>query len=122
MQRAAQSVSSSHDTLFGYDRTLRAAGLLPALFNSKYNAIERYWAGLEKSWNGYLLDTVDTVINRAGNFRWKGMRTVVNLVDDLYEKGVKICHREKKRLEQRLMRSTYLNWWDITIQPKMVSL
>ena len=81
-----------------------------------------YWAGLEKSWNGYLLNTADTVINRAGNFCWKGMRTVVSLVDDLYEKGVKICNREKKRLEQRLMRSTYLNWWDITIQPKMVSL
>ena len=91
-------------------------------YHSKYNAIERYWAGLEKSWNGYLLNTADTVINRAGNFCWKGMRTVVSLVDDLYEKGVKICNREKKRLEQRLMRSTYLNWWDITIQPKMVSL
>ena len=37
-------------------------------YHSKYNAIERYWAGLEKSWNGYLLNTVDTVINRAGNF------------------------------------------------------
>ena len=91
-------------------------------YHSKYNAIERYWAGLEKSWNGYLLNTADTVINRAGNFCRKGMRTVVSLVDDLYEKGVKICNREKKRLEQRLMRSTYLNWWDITIQPKMVSL
>ncbi len=22
-------------------------------YHSKYNAIERYWAGLEKSWNGY---------------------------------------------------------------------
>jgi len=91
-------------------------------YHSKYNAIERYWAGLEKSWNGYLLNTVDTVINRAGNFYWKGMRTVVSLVDDIYEKGVKICSCEKKRLEQRLMRSTYLNWWDITIQPQMVSL
>ncbi len=27
-------------------------------YHSKYNAIERYWAGLEKSWNGYLLNTV----------------------------------------------------------------
>jgi hypothetical protein len=32
-------------------------------YHSKYNAIERYWAGLEKSWNGYLLSTVDAVIN-----------------------------------------------------------
>ncbi len=28
--------------------------------HSKHNGIERYWAGLEKSWNGYLLSTVDT--------------------------------------------------------------
>ena len=40
-------------------------------YHSKYNAIERYWAGLEKSWNGYLLSTVDTVLHRAENFFWK---------------------------------------------------
>ena len=91
-------------------------------YHSKYNAIERYWAGLEKSWNGYLLNTADTVINRAGNFCWKGMPTIASLVDAIYEKGVKICRSEKRGLEQRLQRSTDLNWWDITIQPKMVSL
>lgn len=89
-------------------------------YHSKYNAIERYWAGLEKSWNGYLLSTVDTVINRAGNFCWKGMRTIASLVDAVYEKGVKICGSERRDLERRLERSTVLNWWDITIQPKMV--
>ncbi len=91
-------------------------------YHSKYNAIERYWAGLEKSWNGYLLDTVDTVVRRAGNFYWKGKRTIVRLIDDMYEKGVKICKSKKKELEQRLLRSTELNGWDITIQPKMVHL
>ena len=91
-------------------------------YHSKYNAIERYWAGLEKSWNGYLLSTVDTVINRAGNFYWKGMRTMACLVDVIYEKGVKLCGNEKRSLEHRLQRSTELNWWDITIPPKTVLL
>ncbi|MSP97915.1 MAG: ISAzo13 family transposase, partial [Betaproteobacteria bacterium] len=91
-------------------------------YHSKYNAIERYWAGLEKSWNGYLLNTVDTVINRAGNFCWKGMRTIASLVDAIYTKGVKVCGAEKRDLEQRLSRSTDLNWWDIIIHPKMVRL
>lgn len=91
-------------------------------YHSKYNAIERYWAGLEKSWNGYLLNTVDTVISRAGNFCWKGMRTTVRLVDAIYEKGIKICNSKKRDLEQRLERSTDLSWWDITIHPNMVSL
>ncbi|MBK9441182.1 MAG: hypothetical protein IPN53_07660 [Comamonadaceae bacterium] len=91
-------------------------------YHSKYNAIERYWAGLEKSWNGYLLSTVDTVINRAGNFWWKGMRTVARLVEATYEKGVKLCANRKRDLEHRLERSAELNWWDITIDPKTVRL
>ena len=91
-------------------------------YHSKYNAIERYWAGLEKSWNGYLLDTVDTVINRAGNFYWKGMRTVACLVDAIYEKGVKLCSPKKRSLELRLERSVELSWWDITIRSKTVLL
>ena len=89
-------------------------------YHSKYNGIERYWAGLEKSWNGYLLNSVDTVLNRARNFLWKGMRTVVRLLDSPYEKGVKVCGNAKKELEQRLQRSSDLQWWDITIHPKTV--
>ncbi len=90
--------------------------------HSKYNSIERYWAGLEKSWNGYLLDTVETVIKRAGNFIWKGLRAETRLLDVPYEKGVKVCGDEKSDLEQRLQRSPVLRWWDITISPKTVNL
>jgi hypothetical protein len=89
-------------------------------YHSKYNSIERYWAGLEKSWNGYLLSSVDGVLNRAKNFFWKGMRTIVRLLDTTYEKGVKIGGIEKIALEQKLVRSVALHWWDITIQPKVV--
>jgi len=91
-------------------------------YHSKYNSIERYWAGLEKSWNGYLLDSVETVLKRAGNFFWKGLRTVTQLLDAAYEKGVKVCGNEKTELEQRLQRSSALHWWDITINPKTVNL
>jgi len=91
-------------------------------YHSKYNSIERYWAGLEKSWNGYLLDTVETVLKRAGNFFWKGVRAVTRLLDAPYEKGVKISGNEKSDIEQRLQRSPVLHWWDITIYPKMVNL
>jgi hypothetical protein len=89
-------------------------------YHSKYNAIERYWAGLEKSWNGYLLDSVPTVLNRAKNFVWRGMQTTVCLLDAIYQKGVKLCGQEKNNLESRLLRSTKLQWWDITIHPKAV--
>jgi len=44
------------------------------------------------------------------------------LVDAIYEKGVKLCANEKRDLEHRLLRSSELNWWDITIYPKTVRL
>ena len=89
-------------------------------YHSKYNGIERYWAGLEKSWNGYLLDSVTTVLNRAGNFVWRGTRTTVSLLETMYEKGVKLSGQEKYDLEKRLLRSQHLKWWDITIHPNVV--
>ena len=90
-------------------------------YHSKYNNIERYWAGLEKSWNGYLLDRVDTVLRRASSFTWKGMHAVVTLLDSVYEKGIKLYGKEKVVLEQRLERATELPWHDITVVPKMVN-
>lgn len=89
-------------------------------YHSKYNGIERYWAGLEKSWNGYLLSTVSVVLNRAANFVWKRVRTTVHLLETTYEKGVKVCGKERERLEDRLERSEKLPWYDITIFPKTV--
>ena len=89
-------------------------------YHSKYNAIERYWAGLEKSWNGYLLDTVETVLNRAANFVWKGLNATVHLLNTSYEKGVKIVGKEKAKMEKRLQRLELLPLYDITIHPKTV--
>ena len=52
----------------------------------------------------------------------KRVRTMACLVDAIYEKGVKLYGKEKRNLEHRLVRSTELNWWDITIHPKPVLL
>jgi len=89
-------------------------------YHSKYNAIERYWAGLEKSWNGYLLDTVEAVLNRAGNFAWRGLKAIVHMLGTSYEKGVKVCGKEKVKMENRLKRSERLPLYDISINPKLV--
>jgi hypothetical protein len=89
-------------------------------YHSKYNGIERYWAGLEKSWNGYLLTTVSVVLNRAANFVWKKVRTVVRLLETTYEKGVKIGGKDMQVIEERLERSDKLPLYDITITPLMV--
>jgi len=86
-------------------------------YHSKYNSIERYWAGLEKSWNGNLLDNMTTVLNRAAAFAWKGTQPIVKLLKTVYEKGVKLCNKDKHALETCLHRSPELPWWDITICP-----
>lgn len=86
-------------------------------YHSKYNAIERYWGGLERSWNGYLLDSVETVLKRAASFVWRNVQATVNVMTDIYEKGVKLNAKQKKELERRLTRSEQLPWWDITIHP-----
>lgn len=89
-------------------------------YHSKYNGIERFWGGLERSWNGYLLDSVETVLKRAGNFAWRTVKTTVTLMEGTYEKGIKLCGKEKSELEYRLQRSEHLPWWDITILPLTV--
>ena len=37
-------------------------------YHSKYHGIERYWGGLERAWNGYLLASVAGVLLRASQF------------------------------------------------------
>lgn len=98
--------------------TLRLVYYRP--YHSKYNGIERYWAGLEKSWNGYLLDTVHTVLKRAANFTWKGFHASTQLLEKTYEKGVKVSGKEKTQMEQRLHRSEQLPWYDISISAEEV--
>jgi hypothetical protein len=88
--------------------------------HSKYNGIERYWGGLERSWNGYLLDSVAGVLMRASQFVWRSARTISTLLKGVYRKGVKLCGKEKQELEKQLSRSDDLPWWDITIQPLVV--
>jgi hypothetical protein len=89
-------------------------------YHSKYNSIERYWGGLERSWNGYLLDSVETVLRRAGRFLWRTLQPTVTLLEGVYEKGIKVSGQGKRDLERRLQRSQRLPWWDITIRPLTV--
>jgi hypothetical protein len=91
-------------------------------YHSKYNSIERYWAGLERSWNGYLLDSMRTVIRRAESFLWRGLNPMAILVDENYEKGIRLSNKERGALEKRLVRSLNLRWWDIRVKPKTVYL
>jgi hypothetical protein len=70
----------------------------------------------------FLLESVAIVINRSRRFAWRGIVAKAMLVETVYQKGIKLCGKEKKNLEKRLTRSLSLRWWDISIRPKEVCL
>lgn len=75
-------------------------------YHSKYNPIERTWGILEKSWNGSILDEIETALNFAQNMTWKGQHPVVKLVTKTYENGVKLTKKAMDEIEQQIERLT----------------
>lgn len=86
-------------------------------YHSKYNPIEHYWGGLERSWNGSLLDCIESVFQRTLNFCWRKTKTCTVKIFGKYKKGVVLKKAEQKKLEQRLIRSKALPRWDVKIIP-----
>ncbi len=66
-------------------------------------------------WNGSLLDTVDTVLNLAQSLEFKGQRTLVKLVTQVYETGVKLSQQAMTELEKQLQRLPRLEKWFVEI-------
>ena len=86
-------------------------------YHSKYNPIERCWGILEEHWNGTLLNSRDTILGWARTMTWKGVRPVVELLDRVYEKGVRIAKKAFQEIEQRLKRDESLPKYSLRIQP-----
>ncbi len=87
-------------------------------YHSKYNPIERVWSSLEKHWNGTLLNSVNTVLEWTKTMTWKAMTPVVNLIDKVYSKGVKLTKSEKEDVEDKIIRNSELPKWDLLIMPE----
>jgi hypothetical protein len=86
-------------------------------YHSKYNPIERCWGILEAHWNGAILNTRDAVLEWARTMTWKGVRPIVELLDRVYEKGVRIAKKAFQKIEERLKRDESLPKYSVTIQP-----
>ncbi len=86
-------------------------------YHSKYNPVERCWGVLEEHWNGEILDSIHKAIGCAATMTWKGVKPVVQLIEKIYEKGVKLTKREMKKYEDRIKRSKRLPKWDVIIEP-----
>jgi len=48
---------------------------------------------------------------------WKGVRPIVELLDRVYEKGVRIAKKAFRKIEERLKRDESLSKYCVTIQP-----
>ena len=86
-------------------------------YHSKYNPIERCWGILEQHWNGALLRDVETMLAWAKRMTGKGLKPIVNLSQEIYQKGISLTQKEMKEIERRLERNPNLPKWDILIRP-----
>ncbi len=88
-------------------------------YHSKYNRIERCWGALENHWNGALLHNIETTLNWAKTMTWRSIQPSVQLLDRVYETGVRLTKKFFQPIANRLQRSATLPKWSITIQPQM---
>jgi len=86
-------------------------------YHSKYNPIERCWGRLEEHWNGEILNSTSKAIEWAKTMTWKGIKPIVHLCQKIYKNGVKLTKKEMEPYENRIIRSSLLPKWDVTIKP-----
>ena len=87
-------------------------------YHSKYNPIEIYWARLQLSWSGLIINTVDKLIEIINKVNWKGIYTQATLVNKEYKKGISIDKNEIKILEKKhVYREEGIEKWSLVITP-----
>ena len=85
-------------------------------YHSKYNMIERYWARLQLSWSGLIINTVDKLIEIINKVTWKGNKTLAKLITKEYKKGISINKQEMNTLEKmHIYREKDIEKWSLVI-------
>ncbi len=88
-------------------------------YHSKYNPIERCWGVLEAHWSGTLLNSRTTVLEWARTMTWNGIHPVVELLDRVYETGVKIAKKLFRPIATRLKRNQAIPKYSVRIEPQL---
>ena len=87
-------------------------------YHSKYNPIERYWARLQLSWSGLIINTIDKLIETINKVTWKGIKSKATLVTKEYKKGISIDKNDIKTLEKKhVYREEGIEKWSLVITP-----
>ena len=85
-------------------------------YHSKYNAVERVWAALEKYWKPLVLDTIDNTLEIAKKMTFKGINPIVKFIDKVYQTGIEVHYKEFKELQNYVIRNPDLHLWDVLIK------
>ncbi len=88
-------------------------------YHSKYNPIEHCWGVLEGHWNGTLLNSRETVLEWARTMAWKTIHPVVQLIDRVYDTGVKIAKKAFRPIARRLKRDEAIPKYAVIIEPQV---
>jgi hypothetical protein len=64
-----------------------------------------------------LLRDLQTLLAWAQSMTWKGIHPIVQVNNQIYEKGISLSKRAMSEVERRLERNPELPKWDILIQP-----
>ena len=87
--------------------------------HSKYNPIERCWGILEAHWSGVLLNCRTTALEWARTMTGNGIHPVVELLDSVYGKGVKLAKKAFQSIEKRLKRNDAISKYSVSIEPRL---
>lgn len=88
-------------------------------YHSKYNPIEHCWGVLEGHWSGTLLNCRETVLEWARTMTWNAIHPVVQLLDRVYDTGVKIAKKTFRPIANRLKRDEVIPKYFVTIEPQL---
>lgn len=87
-------------------------------YHSKYNMIERYWARLQLSWNGLIINTIDELIKVINKVTWKDVTTKAYFIKKNYKKGITIDKEKMINLENKhIYRTEGIEKWSLVITP-----
>lgn len=86
-------------------------------YHSKYNPIERLWGIYENHIKGDIMDTIETTIKFAKTMTYNGIHPTVELVEQVYETGIKLTKKAMEKYEKFIKRLPNLEKWFMKISP-----
>ena len=67
------------------------------------------------------MSTIENTLKVAQKMAYNGINPIVNFIDKVYHKGIKVADKEFKELENFVKRNPDLPLWDVYISPHKIA-